>query len=128
MNIATRSPHLRPKAPRIVLAILCGVAVIALSQCKMIADKVTGVGVEATTQDHSEKSRDNRGNCVSKCAHKANDALDDEKEKHKKNLKKCNGNLACIDAENARHDAAVDRIQDNRKHCIDGCHHQGGGH
>ena len=127
MNIATRSPQLRPKAPRIVLAILCGVAVVALSQCKMTADKVTGVEV-TTTENHSEKARENRGECVSKCAHRAKDALDDEKELHEDNVEDCKGRPACLDAENARHQAAVDKIQDDRKHCIDGCHHQGGGH
>jgi len=125
MNIATRSTQTRPKAPRIVLAILCAVAVVALSQCKMTADKVTGVD---TTLSHDEKEREgNPGECASKCARKANDALEDERDRHDDNLEECRGNPACISAENARYQAAVNQIQEDRKHCIDGCHHQGGG-
>jgi hypothetical protein len=54
--------------------------------------------------------------------------MDDEKDLHKDNVKACKGNEACLDAEEARHEAAVDQIQENRKHCMDSCHHQGGGH
>ena len=122
MTIATRSPEIRPKAPRIVLAILCAVALVGLTQCKMTPDKVTGVAMEM------DKAQLNRGNCVSDCAHDANDAMDVEKDLHKANVKNCQGNQACLDAEEARHQAAVETIQENRKHCIDGCHHQGGGH
>jgi len=122
MSIATRSPKIRPKVPRIVLAILCAVALVGLTQCKMTPDKVTGVAMEM------DKAKPNRGNCVSDCAHEANDAMDDEKDLHKDNVKACKGNKACLDAEEARHEAAVDQIQENRKHCMDSCHHQGGGH
>jgi len=126
MDIATRSPHLRPKAPRIVLMILCVIAVGALSQCKLTPDKVTGVA-NSLSQDVKAKN-DNRGNCVSDCAHRANDAMDLEKSLHQQNVKACNGNPACLAAEEARHDAALIQIQTDRQHCIDGCHHQGGGH
>jgi hypothetical protein len=122
MSIATRSPDIRPKAPRIALAILCAVALLGLAHCTMTADKVTGVATEMN------KSQPNRGSCVSDCAHAANDARKAEKDLHKENLDDCNGNQACINAENARHDAAEDRIEDDRKHCMDNCHHQGGGH
>ena len=121
MTIATRSPKIRPKAPLIVLAILCAVALVGLTQCKMTPDKVTGVSMEMN------KAQPNRGNCVSDCAHDANDAMDAERDLHKDNLDDCT-TQACRDAENARHDAAVETIQENRKHCIDNCHHQGGGH
>lgn len=123
MSIAPHSPEIHPKAPRFVLLILCAFAVVALTQCNMTADKVTGVSL-----DHAEKVRPNRGDCVSDCAHQANDAMDVEKDLHVENVKACHGDQACLDAEQARHDAAVDQIQEERKHCIEGCHHQGGGH
>ena len=122
MTIATRSPKIRPKAPLIVLAILCAGALVGLTQCKMTPDKVTGVATEMS------KGQPNRGNCVSDCAHEANDARKAEKDLHEQNLENCHGNQACIDAENARHDAAEESIEDGRKHCMDNCHHQGGGH
>lgn len=122
MNIAPSSQPMRPKAPSILLAILCGVAVVALTQCKMTGDKVTGVQV-------TEGNRlTNRGDCVSNCAHEANDAMDAEKDLHKANVDRCHGDPACLDTENSRHTAAVQAIQDQRKHCMDRCHQQGGGH
>jgi hypothetical protein len=123
--MATRPPQVRPKAPRFLLVVFSAFALVGLTHCNMTADKVTGVAV--TMGDDKEK-QENHGNCISDCAHKANDALDDEKDLHKSNLKNCNGDPTCISAENARHDAAVDKIQSDKKSCMDGCHHQGGGH
>ena len=37
------------------------------------------------------------------------------------------GDPVCIAAENARHQAAIDRINQGRLDCIGSCHHQGGG-
>lgn len=34
---------------------------------------------------------------------------------------------ACIEAEKARHKAALKAIDEQRRECINGCHHQGGG-
>ncbi len=122
---ATRSRQERPKAPRIVLAVLCAVAVVALSQCKMTADKVTGV--EATMNQGKPQS-DNHGQCISNCQHVANDAQKAENDLHKANEKACQGNPACLAAEDARHNAALNLIEEDRQRCMDGCHHQGGGH
>jgi hypothetical protein len=47
MRIATRTPFIRPTAPRIVLAVLCIVSLMVLTQCTMTADKVTGVDIGA---------------------------------------------------------------------------------
>lgn len=124
MTIATRSPDLRPKAPRfILLAILCAVAVAGLTQCKITPDKVTGVTME---MDRNKQERG--GKCVSKCSKKADKALDKEDDLYERNKKACHKDAACLAAEKARHKAAVEQIQEDRRHCVDGCHHQGGGH
>jgi len=123
MTIATRSPQVRPKAPRLVLAILCVVALVGLTQCKMSADKVTGASVE---MDRNKQERG--GNCISKCAKAADKAEDKEEDLHERNKKACNKDPECLAAEKARHKAAEQQIEDDRRHCVDGCHHQGGGH
>jgi hypothetical protein len=38
-----------------------------------------------------------------------------------------NNRSECIRAEEARHKAALKAIEDQRRACINGCHHQGGG-
>jgi hypothetical protein len=121
MNQATRK-HTRRKAPFVVLAVVSAVALFGLTQCKLAPDKVTGV--EKTEMG---KAASAPGNCISDCAHAANDAMKAEQDLHKDNVKACNKNSACLAAEDARHDAAVDQIQDGRKACMNNCHHQGGG-
>jgi len=125
MTIATRSPHVPPKAPRLVLAILCVVALVGLTQCKMSADKVTGVSSAEAEMDKNKHERG--GNCISKCSRAADKAEDREDELHEDNVDACDGNRDCLAAEKARHKAAEQQIEDDRRHCIDGCHHQGGG-
>ena len=124
MNQATRK-HMRRKAPFVALAILSAVALFGLTQCKLAPDKVTGI--ETTTAGTAGQAASAPGNCISECAHAANDAMKVEQDLHKDNVKACKGNPACLAAEEARHDAAVDQIQEGRKECMNNCHHQGGG-
>ena len=121
MNQATRK-HMRRKAPFVALAIVSAVALFGLTQCKLAPDKVTGI-----EQTVAGKSAAAPGNCISECAHAANDAMKVEQDLHKDNVKACSGNPACLAAEDARHVAAVDQIQEGRKECMNNCHHQGGG-
>lgn len=37
------------------------------------------------------------------------------------------GQSACLKAEEARHEAALKAIEKQRRDCVNGCHHQGGG-
>lgn len=121
MRVVPQSSR-RPTAPRVVLAALSVVALMALTQCKMTADKVTGVEMGA-----SKAQPQNRGSCISDCAHQTNDARKQENDLHKANEDACNGDPTCLANEEARHEAALDAIDEERQHCIDGCHHQGGG-
>ena len=120
MNIAPRLPHMRLKAPRVALAILSAIALVGLSQCKLTPDKLTGV-------DKAGSIKSSPGACISECAHRANDAMDGEKDLHKVLVQNCHGDPVCLAAEDARHQAAVNAIQDGRKRCMDDCHQQGSG-
>jgi hypothetical protein len=128
MRLAPRTPYIRPTAPRIVLAVLCVVSLVALTQCTMTADKVTGVDVGSGLTDSEKSKPKTTGNCVSECAHSANDLMKAEQDLHKANNQACGNDPTCKANENARHDAAVAAIQEGRQHCMDDCHHQGGGH
>lgn len=127
MSMASRTQHIRPKAPRIVLfAIFCVGTVLSLTHCKMTPDKVTGVELQTEAARPSDGQK-NRGNCVSDCAHTRNDARKAEDDLHKDLLDACGIDTACKDAENARHDAALAQIENDRVLCMQSCHHQGGG-
>jgi len=106
------------RAGRVVLlgmsAILCG---LLLAQCRSVTDHVLG-RVSASAKAES---------CASACAEQANDLMRIESKTHTQNVKDCAGDPSCLAAEEARHNAAVRDIQDGRKRCQSGCHHQGGG-
>ena len=120
MTRTPRSPKPRRVAARIALALLAAGAVVALTQCKVAPDKLTGV-------NKAQPSQGNTGSCISACAHAANEAMRVESDLHVSNVHACGSDEACKAAEQARHEAAVQQIQDDRKRCMDGCHQQGGG-
>jgi hypothetical protein len=97
------------------------VAAVALSgtlvTCKSVTDNVLG----------SRTFASETANCVSACAHAANELMQNENKLHKDNVDACNGDPTCLAQEEARHDAAVDSIQEFRKRCQAACHHQGSG-
>ena len=107
--------------PRRVRWALFAVATVALAAtivtCKSVTDNVL-VSKQGATE---------AANCVSACAHAANELNRAENQLHTSNVHACNGDPACLAQEDARHDAALDAIQDFRKRCQASCHHQGGG-
>lgn len=113
-DLDNRSPRVR--------WVLFAVATVALAAtivtCKSVTDNVL-VPRQAATET---------ANCVSDCAHKANDAMRAESDLHVANEHACKGgDPACHQREAARHQAAVDAIQERRQACQNNCHHQGGG-
>jgi hypothetical protein len=133
----------------IVLAASCLLAMLGLTQCKMVPDTVVG-----PNRGRSGPA----GTCFRDCADQYSDSLKAEGKLHKDNLKDCkrgggggdrddddnridggfNGRHGrgrgdnhrdrdCINEENDRHEAAVERILEGLRQCQAGCHHQGGG-
>ena len=114
----------RFRSPRkFFLTIVLIAAVVALAgsltQCRMVTDNLVGV--------HPSQSAADAGSCFSACAHEANEQNRDESDLHKANMKACGGDPGCLADEEARHEARVAEIQQGRKDCQAGCHHQGGG-
>jgi hypothetical protein len=98
------------------LAALSAVALVGLTRCNYVSDRVTAPRAEQAAQ-----------NCISDCAHQYNDSLRVESDLHVANVHACAGDSVCLALEDARHEAAVERIQHGRQACMDNCHHQGGG-
>ena len=149
MNRAPRRNNRRGVA--IGLLALGLVAMLGLTQCKMVPDTVVG-------PDRGRSG--SAGSCFNQCAQQYKDSLKAENELHKDNLKECkrrgggggdddrndddatfgDGSLRqgnrrgdhhrdrdCINEENARHQAAIERILEGKRQCQANCHHQGGG-
>ena len=91
------------------------------SQCSQVADRSVGPDSETL----------GRGNEVAACVQACNDIAksdrDIEKDLHKANVAACNGNAACLAAEEARHEARQDEIDAAMQLCKAPCHEQGRG-
>ena len=98
-----RPNRLRRAAALAALAALLGVVALVLSQCTMVGDSLTGVGLEKNA----------RSGCVTNCNSTYRAAVDTAR-------KDCAGDESCFTAAKA---AALAAKQD----CFDHCHKQGAG-
>ena len=113
-DLDNRSPRVR--------WVLFAVAAVALAAtvvtCQSVTDNVLAPKETAT----------DAANCISDCAHAANDAKKDEQDRHEAAEHACDkADPKCHQDEAERHQAAMDKIEDQRKACQNNCHHQGGG-
>ena len=90
---------------------------LLLTQCRSVTDSVFG----------RNTSEAKAGNCMNDCAKQGVAATQAENILHQANVQACGGNISCLQAEEARHDAAKAAINEARKRCQAGCHDQGGG-
>ena len=111
-----RRPASRTLA-RVALLAALAVASLALTHCRMVGDRTTGI----TASVLKAKS------CLGICQNNADAAMKDEDKTNKDNLKACGSDATCVNQENARHDAAVAAIQAALVACQNNCHQQGGG-
>jgi len=91
--------------------------VVTIETCRSVTDNVLT----------SRRGAEETANCISACAHAANEQIRAESDLHVSHVHACDGDSVCLAQEDARHQAAVNTIQDGRKACQDGCRHQGGG-
>lgn len=121
MRLGTPPVHRNVKIALLMVA--AAALTMLLSQCRMVTDAVAPGSAVREAITESRKPTD----CVNACRDAYNQAKDAETALHKANELACNGDLACLDAEEARHEAVMNQINQDRKVCVDGCHHQGGG-
>ncbi len=119
--------HARPSRLRraviyAALATLLGAVSLTLSQCTMVGDNLTGVGL-------------NRGRpttCIKQCNDLYKSLYDGEQKLHDTNVEACQAlpqpdKGACLTAEAARHVAEKDRLSQAKIDCQSNCHTQGTG-
>jgi hypothetical protein len=119
MRLAHRHPRLRRGASILAFFALLGFTAIGLNQCKAVQDNLTGVSANL--------ARGGPGNCISKCAKDYADSNRVESELHVANVQACGGDPVCEALEEARYEAAVQRISAGRNECFDNCRYQSGG-
>jgi len=104
---------------RIGLAALLVTALFTLSQCRQVGDRLNGIDLSPLKNSVAK--------CIDKCQKAADQEMRMEDRFHASRVSACGGNAGCLAAEEARHTAAVQDIENRRQACIDNCHAQGGG-
>lgn len=105
-------------ATRMVLLVALAASSMALTQCRMVGDNLTGVRAGA----FSHKS-----DCIKDCKDTYKDQRKAENDLFAANMAACGASVACRTAERARHDAALQAIEAAYIACLNTCHNQGGG-
>jgi hypothetical protein len=100
----------------LLLALL--VATLVLTHCRQIGDSMNGLSADLFKR---------KDECLAKCQKDFQTRNQAEDTLHQHNLAACGSNTACINAENARHQAAETASKKTRDDCMNGCHQQGGG-
>lgn len=105
----------------VALTAILSLAVVGLSQCRMVQDNVTGV--ELNTQ----AGVDQRSDCIKGCNETYKNAKRAESDRHKMAEKACKSDKACKKAEKARSKANDKAIKDAKDTCKRGCYNEGSG-
>jgi hypothetical protein len=118
MHLGTRHPRLRKALSFSTLAVFLAFTSLTVTQCTMVGDRLTGV---------QPLHHDNPQRCFERCRDIYRASIFIENIIHQIKLQQCHNSASCITAENARHAAALARIEQRRNDCLNDCHHQGGG-
>jgi hypothetical protein len=106
-----------------VFAAVAALAILgALAGCTMVGDSLTGVRLKA----------DGPTSCIKDCNDFYKGEYDLEQKLHQSNVETCQtleqpDKGTCLDAESARHEAAMMSLSDAKTECQNNCHRQGGG-
>jgi hypothetical protein len=103
---------------RILLLVALAISSVALTQCRMVGDRLAGVRTDLLKR---------KSDCVKACKETLKSDTKAEGDVHSAAVRACRGNAACLAAEAARHQAALQAIDAAFVACENGCHQQGGG-
>jgi hypothetical protein len=117
MHLARQKVWIRVGLLSIVIA-----ALAAVIGCTLVNDSLTGVKLDRATPSL----------CINSCVKDSDGQLKAEIDRHQAAIAACQASPpqergACMRAEAAQHQAAMDRIAQGRHDCMNNCHRQGGG-
>ena len=101
-----------------LLLVALAASSLALTQCRMVGDTLTGVRVDALKR---------KSDCLRDCKDAYKNDRKVENDLFAANMGACGSDAACRAAEIARHDAALQAIEAAYVACQNSCHNQGGG-
>jgi hypothetical protein len=104
------------------IAVTAVLIVVALTQCRMVGDRLTGIGAGGATSYQTAA-------CVQACQETFKRCRDVEDERHRAALRECDllptasEREACRTAEGQRHEAEKDACQRTMVQCKQDCHY-----
>ena len=112
----------RTSAPRVLAAVAALALLSALAACTMVGESLNGVRLKA----------DGPTSCVKECNDFYKGEYDEAQKLHLSNVEACQGleqpaKTECLEAESARHSAAMMALGDAKTDCQNNCHRQGSG-
>ena len=116
----SRAGHRSPAriATRILLLLALAASSLALTQCRLVGDRLTGINVDSFKR---------KSDCIKTCKDVYKDAIKAERDRHKVFVIACGGNTTCLGEERVRFEAALLAIEAAYVACQNSCHDQGGG-
>ena len=115
-------PSRRPPGRGAGIAALVSVlafALLGLTQCRMIGDRLTGVDASLLRRSPVD--------CIQACEQFRDIAVFQESQFHRAKIRACRMDVECLEDENQRHTNRLADIETEYQACLTGCHHQGGG-
>ena len=107
-------------ALRVAALIACAAGLLLLTQCRMVADNLTGV-------DLSANASSGRSKCVHRCNKQLLDARRAENQRHQKAVVACHGDASCLADERELHTQIERQIAEQNKACRRSCYNEGSG-
>ena len=128
MYIDHRNPRLRRGFAFVALAAVLGLAVVGLTQCRLVDDTVTGVDLKSSTGLNA------RSDCVQQCNEKYKICRRTEESVHKANRRGCDNIVddpdarrLCLKIEQRRHHDGHKACVAGKKACKASCYNEGAG-
>jgi hypothetical protein len=109
-----------------LLALVFGAGLV-LTQCVQVTDPITGSATQPGS-NIANFSHHNTDKCFEKCAKNYTQGVEKELKLYQKNKDACDHDPVCLALERARHQDAMQQLQDEFRNCRNDCHHQGKGH
>lgn len=105
---------------RILHVALLAFTLLGLTQCRLVADRITGVDAQLFNGNSAR-------NCLRGCDAERREQIREEERRHRVRIRLCRTDIACLEEENERHQNALATIEAEYAECLEDCHHQGGG-
>jgi hypothetical protein len=105
---------------RILHVALLAFAILGLTQCRLVSDRITGVDAQLL---HGRDAR----KCLRGCEQERRAQIREEERRHRVRVRQCRTDIACLEDESERHQNQLADIEREYRECLEDCHHQGGG-